>query len=301
MSVDLARLKSHYPFTPLRFDRGGVGMSYVDEGHADAPPILFVHGNPTWSFYWRRMIRNLSPTHRCVAPDHVGCGLSDKPQEYDYTLRRRIDDLEALVTSLGLKDIVLAVHDWGGAIGMGYAVRHPENIRALMIFNTAAFRSPKIPLRIAACRLPVVGEWMVRGGNAFVGAAVHLKFATESRTLFADPVVKEGYLAPYDTWDNRVAVQRFVEDIPMNAGHPSWTTLVDIEQRLKAFEQTPSLVIWGRKDWCFDTWHYREWLARLKNVQAHLLPDAGHWVVDDAPETVDELTAGFLAALPESA
>ncbi len=298
MSVDLSRLKSQYPFTPKSLDLGGVRMSYVDEGATDACPILFVHGNPTWSFYWRRLIKNLSGRHRCVAPDHVGCGLSDKPRDYDYTLKRRIDDLETLVETLGLKNIVLAVHDWGGAVGMGYAARHPENVRGLMIFNTAAFRSPTIPLRIAACRWPVIGELMVRGGNAFVGAAVHMKFATESKTLFADPVVKEGYLAPYDSWANRVAVQRFVEDIPTNERHPSWSTLVEVEEGLAQFERTPSLVVWGKKDWCFHEWYYHQWLNRLKNVEAHLLADAGHWVIDDAPNTVDELVAAFLARLP---
>lgn len=301
MSVDLDRIAGEYPFVPKRLDvGGGVELSYLDEGPADAPAILFVHGNPTWSFYWRHLVKRFRGAYRCVAVDHVGCGLSDKPQAgYEYTLARRVADLTTVVDRLGLTDVTLAMHDWGGAIGMGYATAHPKNVRGLMIFNTAAFRSPAIPWRIAACRLPIVGAWAVRGLNAFVGAAVHLRMATRSKTLFADPAVRYGYLAPYDSWENRIGVSRFVDDIPMRPGHPSYATLAAIDERLSLFEKTPSLIVWGADDWCFHDRFYREWLKRLKNVQAHMVAGAGHWVIEDARETVIEMMSAFLAELPE--
>ena len=130
-------------------------MSYVDEGPRANEAVLMLHGNPTWSFFYRDLIRDLSPSIRCIAPDHIGMGLSDKPESYDYTLARRIADIEALVLSLGLKRVHLVVHDWGGAIGFGFASRRPEWIGRIVILNTAAFVSDKIPWRISLCRLPI--------------------------------------------------------------------------------------------------------------------------------------------------
>src|SRR5829696_8867069 len=139
-----------YPFSPRSFlTPGGPRMSYLDEGPRIDEAILMVHGNPTWSYYYRHLVRALSPTHRCVVPDHIGMGTSDKPaNNYAYTLATRIADLEALVGSLGLTRVHLVVHDWGGAIGFGFAARHPRLIGRLVILNTAAFASRRIPTRI---------------------------------------------------------------------------------------------------------------------------------------------------------
>ena len=119
-------------------------MSYLDEGAGE--PVVMVHGNPTWSFYWRNLVLALRGEYRCIAPDHIGCGLSDKPTaaEYDFSLKSRIDDLEALLDSLGvISDITLVVQDWGGMIGMGYAARHPGRIKRLVATNTGCTRLPK--------------------------------------------------------------------------------------------------------------------------------------------------------------
>src|SRR5436305_2156201 len=126
------------------FDRGGLRLHYLDEG--DGEPVVMVHGNPTWSFYYRHLVEALSPSHRVIVPDHIGCGLSDKPDDsrYAYTLASRVDDLEALLEHLGIvKDITLVVHDWGGMIGMVYATRHPKRIRRLVVLNTAGFHLPQ--------------------------------------------------------------------------------------------------------------------------------------------------------------
>ncbi len=118
----------------------GLRYHYIDEGQG--PPVVMVHGNPSWSIYYRNLVEALRSTHRCIVPDHIGCGFSDKPDDsnYAYTLSQRIEDLESLLESLNLTEpITLVVHDWGGAIGMGYATRHPEKIARLVILNTAAF------------------------------------------------------------------------------------------------------------------------------------------------------------------
>ena len=137
---------SLYPFKSHSLDLDSYRYHYLDEGQGET--LLMLHGNPTWSFYYRNLILDLKKTYRCVVPDHMGMGKSDKPQNYPYTLSQHIDNLVALVSELSLKDITLVVHDWGGAIGMGFAVRYPEKVKRLILFNTAAFLSKKIPIQL---------------------------------------------------------------------------------------------------------------------------------------------------------
>lgn len=272
--------KPLYPFASHFHAVDGGRMHYVDEGPTGpvkGGPVLCVHGNPTWSFYWREVVKELSKGHRVVAPDHLGCGLSDKPEAGPYRLADHIARLESLVLALDLRDITLLVHDWGGAIGMGVAGRHPERFTRFGVFNTAAFPSSRMPARIAACRLPGIGPLGVRGLNAFAGAAIFM--ATEKGL---DPAVKAGLLAPYDTWANRVAIQRFVEDIPMGPDHPSWQTLLQVEAGLAQFAERPMLIGWGEKDWCFSPAFRQDWERRFPGAEVHRFADAGHYVIEDA-------------------
>ena len=220
-----ARFRELYPFTPhwlpLRAGTQALRLHYVDEGpRAANRAVLMLHGNPTWSFYYRNLILRLRGSLRCVAPDHIGCGFSDKPQSYAYTLQQHIENTVALIDHLRLDNLTLVVHDWGGAIGMGAALQRPGCIGRIVVLNTAAFRSSRIPLRIAMCRIPGFGALAVRGLNGFARAALFM--ATE-RGLPA--AVKDGLVAPYNSWANRIAVHRFVQDIPMNPSHPSYATL----------------------------------------------------------------------------
>lgn len=268
--------RSHYPFEGRTFPQPAGRMNYVDAGAGR--PILFVHGNPTWSFYWRAALTALQGSHRVIAPDHLGCGLSDKPQDWTYRLGDHIDNLERLVLALDLRDITLVVHDWGGAIGMGVATRHPDRFRDFVITNTGAFRAPHIPLRIAVCRTPLLGELAVRGLNGFAGAAVYM--ATERGLA---PEARAGLLAPYDTWANRIATHRFVLDIPMSPAHPSWDTLVAIEEGLPALVNHPMRLVWGERDWCFTPWFRKEFERRFPRARSFPLADVGHYVMEDAP------------------
>lgn len=262
-------------------------MSYVDEGEGDEA-VLMVHGNPTWSFYYASLIRELSPQIRCIAPDHIGMGLSEKPANYAYTLATRIDDLETLVASLGLKKVHLVVHDWGGAIGFGFAARHPELMGRLVVLNTAAFPSPHIPLRISACRFPMMGPLVVRGANGFAGPATWM--AMNRRSLERDE--KRALLLPYNSWMNRVAVNGFVQDIPMNPRHATWETLTEVGEGLKRFEKNPMLIVWGGQDFCFNDHFYKEWTQRFPQAETNYLKDAGHYVLlDAASEVVPQITS----------
>lgn len=158
-------------------DRSGLKLHYLDEGQG--APVVMVHGNPTWSFYYRRLVERLSPNYRTVVPDHIGCGYSDKPDDtrYNYTLANRVDDLEFLLEELKIdREITLVMHDWGGMIAMTYAARHPERIARLVVLNTAAFHMPatkKLPWALGVCRDTPIGSWLVRRLNAFaIGTAV---------------------------------------------------------------------------------------------------------------------------------
>lgn len=287
MTLDPARTAwaDEYPFESHWHTTGsGHKLHYLDEGPRDAPVMLMVHGNPTWSFYYRRLVQAFSKDFRCVVPDHIGCGLSEKPQEgYGYELEDRVSDLEGLAAKLGLKDITLVVHDWGGAIGMGYATRHVDTITRLVVFNTAAFLSPRIPFSIDICRIPGFGPLAVRGLNGFVRVAQLRAIHDHSRLQGA---VGQGYVAPYDSWANRIAVQRFVEDIPMEPAHPSYKTLKGIDEGIGQFADHPMLIVWGDQDFCFDVSFRKEWQRRFPEAECHALKDASHYVLEDAHERI---------------
>ncbi|MGH7997229.1 MAG: alpha/beta fold hydrolase [Opitutaceae bacterium] len=280
----LARL---YPFEPKRFATpAGAAMSYLDEGPRSEEAVVMLHGNPTWSFHYRHLVRALAPGRRCIVPDHVGMGLSDHPPDYDYGLSRRIDDVAALIGWLGLKRVDLVVHDWGGAIGCGWAVRHPERVGRIALLNTAAFPSRHVPRRIALCRMPVLGELWVRGANGFAGPAVRM--AMRARALERDE--RRAYLHPYDSWAHRIAVHRFVRDIPLEADHPSRPVLEDIAHRLPGLAGRPILLAWGAKDFCFDLHFLSRWREIFPQAEVEIYPRAGHFVLEDAaPEIVDRL------------
>ena len=271
---------AEYPFESQFIELvGGHRLHYVDEGSGDV--LLCVHGNPTWSFAWRSVAKEFSATHRVIAIDHLGCGLSDKPQQYDYCLANHIANLQVLIEKLDLRNITLLAHDWGGAIGMGAAGRMPDRFSRFVLFNTAAFRSTQIPLRIAVCRIPFFGTFALRGLNGFSRAALTMAVEKYERMT---PAVKAGYLAPYDSWANRVAVNRFVKDIPLQEAHPSWSTLVEVESGLEQFQQHPMLLVWGEKDWCFTTDFLDEFERRFPQAETLRISDAGHYVFEDAPE-----------------
>ncbi len=271
-------LTGAYPFQSHFLQLGKHNLHYVDEGQGR--PILMLHGNPTWSFYYRNLIRTFSPQFRTVVPDHMGCGMSDKPQDYAYTLESHIQNTYKLIQFLGLGKIVLIVHDWGGAIGMGLVTRYPELFDRIVILNTAAFPSKHIPGRINLLRQGRFGEFLTRRFNLFAWPAT---FMTTEKKL--NPAIKKGYLLPYDSYDNRIAVARFVQDIPMEKSHPTFRTLAEIESKLRTLPQ-PKLILWGGKDFCFDRHFFEKWLEIYPDVTAHWYASAGHYVLEDALDDV---------------
>ena len=297
----MADWRELYPF-PSRFLElaGGVKMHYVEtgaqdeDGCANRPTVLCVHGNPTWSFTYRRVLAELSSQVRVVAVDHVGCGLSDKPQEYPYSLEQHIANLVQLIVQLDLRHVTLLVHDWGGAIGLGAGLRVLERIEGATILNTAAFPPPYIPWRIAACRIPILGNWAMRQLNVFARAALRM---TLHRLPKLDDNVAAGLIAPYSNWANRVAIARFVQDIPRTPRDPTWQLLADIEQQLSSYSTRPVKLLWGMHDWCFRPECLHRLQRLLPHAQTQELSDVGHYVMEEA---ADEVLAALRSQLASS-
>ena len=286
-----------YPFQPHYHTVAGHRLHYVDEGSGEV--VLMLHGNPSWSFLYRDLVQELQGDHRTVAPDHIGCGRSDKPDDrsYEYTLASRVSDLGSLVEALGLRDITLVVHDWGGMIGMAWALRHVDRISRLVIMNTAAFPLPerkRVPASLSLARTPFLGALLVRGANAFARGAVR---SCVTRAPMARDVAA-GYLEPYDSWAHRIAVHRFVQDIPLRSGDRAWSVVRDTADSLDRLTGLPMLICWGMKDFVFDGEFLDEWTTRFPSAEVHRFPDCGHYVLEDASQEIVPLVRRFLEANP---
>lgn len=272
-----------YPFAPKTFDRGnGILLNYVDEGPRDAEPVVMVHGNPSWSYYWRHLVLGLRDSYRCIVPDHIGMGLSDKPDDsrYEYTLQSRVDDLDKLIASLGLTGkITLAMHDWGGMIGFAWAMRNPERIARLVILNTASFPLPttkKLPWQIGLGRVPLLGAILIRGFNFFARGAADLGVMTP-----IDRASRKALLSPYDSWSTRRAVHRFVQDIPLKPGDRAWDLVAGAERQLPNYRQLPVFIGWGLQDFVFDQDFLAHFIKDLPNATQKIYGDAGHYVLEE--------------------
>ena len=291
-------VQGEYPwpgkFINLQLDDGrSLRMHYLDEGTGE--PLLMVHGNPTWSFYWRKLVAGLSDNYRCIAVDHIGCGLSDKPgDDYSYRLEDHIENLSYLIEALDLHDITLVVHDWGGAIGLGTALKHVDRIKRMVIFNTAAFIAP-VPVEIRMCRWPYVGELVIQGMNGFVRAGFWR--AIQDRKRFKG-AVGQGYLAPYNSWDNRYAHLAFIRDIPIEEDHPTRKIINEIDNRLEELNHLPVVFLWGTNDFVFTTEFLEKFLVKFPDPEVHLLEQAAHYVVEDAHEEILPIVRSFLERHP---
>ena len=294
-----------YPFTPNRFEvRPGIEMSYLDEGPRDGEVIVMLHGNPSWSFYWRHLVNGLKDRYRCIVPDHIGMGLSDKPDDapgasprYEYTLQSRIDDVDALLRHLDISGpVTLAVHDWGGMIGFGWALRDPARIKRLVITNTASFPLPAakpMPWQIAMGRHSRFGGWLIRRFNLFSrGAAA---FGTRRKL---SPEVKQAYSGVYEGWSDAISTLRFMQDIPLDERDRAWSLLKAAEAQLPGYADRPAFLGWGLRDFVFDQHFLAGFTRALPQAQVHAFDDAGHYVLEDKHEVLVPAIRAFLDAHP---
>jgi haloalkane dehalogenase len=294
MSFSVDRIRHLYDFQSHFLDLEGQRYHYLDEGQGE--PVVMVHGNPSWSFMYRELVGSLRKTYRVIAPDHMGCGLSDKPDgsQYEYTLERRAGDLEQLLDQLGVTSkINLVVHDWGGPIGMLFAVRHPDRIARLVVFNTAAFLLPEaktLHWSLLFARNSQLAAFLILKFNAFARVATFM--GCRSKRMPRE--IRHAYAGPYDSSKNRIATLAFVRDIPLSPSDPAYAPLQEVEEKLDQFQQTPMLICWGEKDFAFDRDFLEEWVKRFPQAQVHRFPEAGHYVLEELPELVIPLVREFL-------
>lgn len=277
-----------YPFESRTFEVASGRMHYVDEGRG--PVVVLVHGTPTWSFLYRGLIRELSADYRVIAPDHLGFGLSDKPRDAPYRPEDHARNLAALIEHLELGDVTLIVHDFGGPIGLSYAVSRPENVRATVLFNT--------------------WMWSVRGtpadkvsrvlGGGF-GRVLYERFNFSPRVIlraaFADkkkltPEIHRHYLAPFPTPAQRRAPWVLAGEL---VGSSEWYD--GLWQRVDLIAAKPALLVWGMKDPAIRPDALARWKKALGGAQVVELADAGHFVQEEAPELAFREVRGFLESL----
>jgi acyl-CoA synthetase (AMP-forming)/AMP-acid ligase II/pimeloyl-ACP methyl ester carboxylesterase len=266
-------------------------MHYVDEG--SGPVVVCLHGNPTWGFLFRNLIAALRDDFRVIVPDHIGCGLSDQPGDVCFRAGDRIGHLEDLLAELGVGRFSLVMHDWGGPLGTGLAVRRPADVERLVYFNTTLAEMALLPGMIRRAAAPVIGRLLTQDTMQF------LKLLTSFGVVQAMPEeVKRGYLRPYRSRAGRRAIWGFVQDIPFSPSHPTAPLMDDMVARLPALADTPVKIIWGMKDPCFHPGILRQVAARFPQAEVVRVPDASHLVLEDAPGRSIAAVREFLGPAP---
>lgn len=285
---DLPGLDSEWSRIVTTLDAHGVRHRWhvLDNGvEPTAGTMLCVHGNPTWSYLWRRLLATAPPGWRVIAPDHLGMGYSERTG-VPRTLAQRIDDLGSLTDALGISaagaapgSVVVVAHDWGGPISLGWTMAHRELVRAVVLTNTAVHHpagSPA-PALIRLARSTALRQATCVSTSAFVRAATALsRPALPAR-------VRDAFAAPYATADRRRAIGDFVADIPLEPEHPSRTTLDDIADGVRTLDDTPVLLLWGTRDPVFGEVYLRDLVARLPHAAVHRYQQASHLPMEDAP------------------
>lgn len=276
------------PFARRRIVVDGVGLSVVDErppeAGLDAPTLLFLHGNPAWSYLWRRlMVPALASGFRVVAPDLAGFGLSEKPTDPRYhSLQRHVENLVRVARELDLRDVTLVMHDWGGPIGMGLAIEEPQRIARLVVTNTVAF-APKEPRPLTKWHASLATPWGYRAAvwlNAVQRSAMSLGVA---RPLPRD--VARAYAWPMRERGARIAAARFVQMVPDGPDHPEARTLRRYMASYPKLAEKPMLILWADKDRVMRPRFAKRWLDDFPGAEIrHVAPDAGHFWQEDAPE-----------------
>jgi pimeloyl-ACP methyl ester carboxylesterase len=285
-----------WPYEPKWLDTDGVRLHYVDEGRPDGEPVVMLHGNPTWSYLYRRFIELLvEADFRAVAHDELGFGRSDKPEREDeYSLERHVAHFGALMDELELDGITLVVQDWGGPIGLAWAVENPRRVRRLVLLNTwpggIPPDFPKMPLLFRLLRSRVGGAALVKGANVYT----RMFLFRGERSLGEDE--RAAYMAPHPTRASRAGVLAFARMIPWgrDGGGPTGTIGRRTEARLDGLADKPVLIAWPLGDRAFRKKTLTLWHARFPEAHVHELGGAGHYVQEDIPERLVPLLLDFL-------
>ena len=281
-TADLRKMKEEYPFTPHYMYAGKYRMHYVDEG--TGPAIIMLHACPMWSFFFRNLIKEFSQKFREIAPDAIGYGLSDKPDGYDYRLETQIDNLERLVEHLNLEKFSLVMHGWGATIGTGFTVRHSERVDRIVVMNSIDFSGYRLPFRFQLCKwFPVIGKPLLMNTNMiFWGLGAH------------PDSVRNGYMYPYRKHKTRIALYRFIDDIPCKPDDPSFESVIEVEHGLWILREHKMCIVWGVRDWLYPERYLHRWMNYCPDAKVHRIPFGGRYLTEDAPEELAAIVSGFL-------
>ncbi len=276
--------QNEYPFTPQQFSLPMGTMSYVDEGNGE--PIVMVHGNPSWSFEFRALIKHFSKTHRCIAPDHIGFGLSDKPTDWSYLPEEQAVNLEAFLESLDLENITLIAGDWGGPIGLSYAINHPEKIKNIVLTNTWMWSAKNDWYYQAFSGFVggAIGRWSIRKYNFFANTILKSIYGDNSKLT---PEIHRHFLMPLANPEERKGCWTFPKQIIASS---DW--LADLWSQRDALNGKIKLIAWGMKDIAFREKELNQWVEYFPDAKVVRYADAGHFVAEEKPdELIHELTA----------
>lgn len=279
--------RKEYPFAANFFETPAGKMHYVDEGRGEV--VLLLHGNPAWSFLYRNLIKQLSPHYRCIAPDLIGFGLSDKPYEWNYLPEDHAQNVTALIDHLGLKDITLVVNDWGGPIGMHYAVNHPQNIKRLIVLNTWAWRVDDDfhYTSFSAMMGGPLGRFLIRHFNFFANSFMRVAFGDKRKlSRHAHAHYRNALPTKESRKGSWVFPRRIIHSTP-------W--LGEIWDKIGTLKDKPTLFVWGMKDVAFREKELQRWQSALSNSRTLRLPTVGHFVAEEAPEELAQTVQAFLA------
>jgi len=301
MDIQKETFGGTYPFKPNYVTVNGLRLHYVDEaprGKPDAEPIVMLHGNPTWSYLYRNFVPPLLEAgYRCVVPDHLGYGKSEKSIDRgEFLLKRKIESFTDVMDQLDLRDITLVMQDWGGSIGLGYAVEHADRIKRLIIMSTWAFVFPEdvpdeaIPPLLAMCRKPEIGETMLLAYNVFVEGFLPLAIIRKEKIT---PQLMEAYRAPFPDYNSRIPTMA-IQDVPLRSEQPSYPTMKAVQEKLDVLN-VPTCLIWGEDDHVFPPDAVVPvWQGIYPHSELHMIPRAGHFLQEDAPEEICEVIKDFL-------
>lgn len=279
---ELDDIRYEYPFKQNYMYAGKYRIHYIDEG--EGPALIMLHACPMWSFFYRRFVKVFSKHFRVIVPDEVGYGLSDKPKDYDYRLETHVDNLERLVNHLKLEKVSFILHGWGGTIGTGFTVRHSQMVDKIIMMNSMAFSGYKLPLRLSLCKLfPWIGKKLLVDFNLmFYGLN---KYSAE---------VKLGYMLPYMKPEDRIAIIRFINDIPCKPDDLSYESVIEVEHGLWMLREHKMCIIWAVKDWLYPEKYLHKWMNYCPDAKVHRVRNAGRFISEDAPDELIAIISGFL-------
>lgn len=276
-------------FLPTRYGR----VHYVDEGPRDGEVVLLVHGTPSWSFEYRRLIPVLARTRRVIAVDHLGFGLSERPTDFPYTPEAHTEVLREVIDGLGLTRFALAVHDYGGPIALPVAVSSPERISSLVVMNTWfwSLETDREFLRLARFAASFVGRFLYRWFNASLRLIMPSAYADRRKLT---PRIHGQYLAGFRAREDRVRVLWTLARSLVTSS-PSFGRIWEGRARLGAI---PTLIVWGLGDSALKPYMLERVRTALPHARVETLSGVGHWPQEEAPEEVARLLDGFLPRGP---